>query len=611
MNPNRRLTSYGPIIIMRALGPSRHLSRSLSKPSPTKAGPCRLPHPYHANSPKQALTQWTRHFHVTARIQHSSGPELVGQNLSQPDSLFACTSTRWLINEEHELQQRYVTFDFDELCRTAARQVSDTAKCVRVSKWDGNSNKAFTLTMDDSSEVIAKLPCQNAGPRVLTTESEVATMRFLESKTSIPVPHVFAWSSDAANPVGAEYIIMEKMPGVPLNETWDAMSMEDRHKIIDQVLQFEKELCGICFPAYGALYLRGALPASVRQDLLPADVDREARFCIGPSCRRYWWEGGYGNMWDQVLSQKFGPWEYLLEYALATTQRETARIANSPTSVQKELSKFDTSQLPDEYKTLLEKLRKALPALSQHPAVLDVAHPALWHTDLHPGNIFVSPSTQTQITGIIDWQSAHIAPLFTQTRFPSFLAPPKGYKSGPDQPALPDNFEALSADEQGEAKREHERAVLSKYYELSVRRENELVFDAVSLTRWLWEPFVIAQLGDLGSLVPLRECLTRLSEGWSSSLGLEGTCPYEPPAAYAERARHAVQKEKFENLELLWDLARTGLLTNEAGWVPRERWEATLKVNRELYTVFMEAMSGEMDAEAARRLWPFPPPPTE
>lgn len=40
---------------------------------------------------------------------------------------------------------------------------------------EGLHNKAFILTMDNGSEVFAKLPNPNAGPTQYTTASEVAT----------------------------------------------------------------------------------------------------------------------------------------------------------------------------------------------------------------------------------------------------------------------------------------------------------------------------------------------------------------------------------------------------------------------------------------------------
>lgn len=44
-----------------------------------------------------------------------------------------------------------------------------------------------------------------------------------------PVPKVYAWSSRAQdNVVGAEYIIMERLPGIQLSVVWADMGIEDR-----------------------------------------------------------------------------------------------------------------------------------------------------------------------------------------------------------------------------------------------------------------------------------------------------------------------------------------------------------------------------------------------
>lgn len=100
---------------------------------------------------------------------------------------------------------------------------------------------------------------------------------------SIKVPRVLAWSSDAANPVGAAFIIMEKVKGVALAEKWEGLTRLERYKVIDQVREMEKELAGLSFPAYGSLCLRGSLPGT-KECLLPSEIDPDGRFCIGPGC---------------------------------------------------------------------------------------------------------------------------------------------------------------------------------------------------------------------------------------------------------------------------------------------------------------------------------------
>jgi hypothetical protein len=249
-------------------------------------------------------------------------------NAAKSDDLFRYTSGRWLVDEKAQQQLRYVKFDLDRLCRLAAAYFSDTTKCVRVVKLEGNFNKALLLTMDDGNEAIAKIPCPNAGPPSLTTASEVATLKFcmycvltlmtlayslyfpfpVRSMTPIRVPKVFAWSSDAANPVGAEFIVMEKIGGVALSEAWETMNTLEGYKIIDQVVQIEKELANMTFPVYGSLFLRDSLPATFRQYPLPPKLDPEGLFCIGPSCKRTWWHGNSVDI-SQPVSKDEGPCE--------------------------------------------------------------------------------------------------------------------------------------------------------------------------------------------------------------------------------------------------------------------------------------------------------------
>ena len=93
--------------------------------------------------------------------------------------LFRYTSSRWLWDEEKQLEQRYRHFDARELQRLAAYSVGANA-CVDIKKCgEGNYNKVFRLTMHDGMTIIARIPNPNAGPPHYTTASEVATMDFV------------------------------------------------------------------------------------------------------------------------------------------------------------------------------------------------------------------------------------------------------------------------------------------------------------------------------------------------------------------------------------------------------------------------------------------------
>ena len=108
--------------------------------------------------------------------------------------------------------------------------------------------------------------------------------------TAVPVPKVLAWSSDASNPVGAEYIIMEKAPGVQLCDKWNDMSEREQYYFIKRLCELEGELISIQLPANGGLYLRESMTPEDPFEQLDHAADPDRLFCIGPSCGRKWFD---------------------------------------------------------------------------------------------------------------------------------------------------------------------------------------------------------------------------------------------------------------------------------------------------------------------------------
>ena len=102
------------------------------------------------------------------------------------EDLFRFTSGRFVVNENHEMSQRYVRYNAHELGRIAAKAVN-AKECINIEKYpDGLYNKVLLLTMSDGVQVVAKVPNPSAGRAHLTTASEVATMEFV---SDVPADH--------------------------------------------------------------------------------------------------------------------------------------------------------------------------------------------------------------------------------------------------------------------------------------------------------------------------------------------------------------------------------------------------------------------------------------
>ena len=196
----------------------------------------------------------------------------------ESDNFFTYTSGRWLWDEEYQLKQRTIQFDVEALKAAAAHAV-DADSCVEMLKYrEGNFNKIFLLKMDNGVELIARIPHPNAGLPHFTTASEVATLSFLRNHLKINVPKVFDWCSNrASTPVGAEYILMERVSGVELSTRWETLNDADRTLFLKDYFPIEKKLSEIEFPKYGSLYFKDDV-----QNVSNSDVIFD-QYVVGPT----------------------------------------------------------------------------------------------------------------------------------------------------------------------------------------------------------------------------------------------------------------------------------------------------------------------------------------
>lgn len=184
-------------------------------------------------------------------------------------------------------------FNIDELKKAAAKSVGKTTSDIESFHkiGEGGFNRVIEISMKDGSSVIARLPYSSTLPRRLAVTSEVATLAFVRAQ-GIPTPQVLGYSVND-NPVGAEYILMEKLPGRPIGDAWFDLSEQQRHKVILQIVRLEKKLFTIKLPASGSIYYtRDLSPGIPRIDLAGPD----SGLCIGPYAALHWWVGQRGNL---------------------------------------------------------------------------------------------------------------------------------------------------------------------------------------------------------------------------------------------------------------------------------------------------------------------------
>ncbi|KZF21497.1 hypothetical protein L228DRAFT_261664 [Xylona heveae TC161] len=450
----------------------------------------------------------------------------------ESNDLFRYTSSRWLYDEPRQLAERYVKFDVDALKRIASDALG--SPCKELTKFrEGYSNKVFLLRMQNGEEVLAKIPHPIAGPAEYIVASETATLDFV-------LPRVFKSSTghqvaSSPNPVGAEYMLMEKVKGRQLADVWPEMPEYERFHLVENIVEIQKKLMAAKLSKYGSIYYRDAHPTGMLTDncstlsIPDATTKNTSRFIIGPVAANCFWENG-----KRDLDIDRGPWNTAEEYFAAVAKREITWIKQigrhqpqSPTLL------TETSLCsPDIHVQLLELYLTLLPYIL--PPVEEVTSAVLWHEELYFDHIFVDETDRTKITGIIDWQGIYAAPLFMQAGFPAIAYSTEPYEWGTIMPQLPDDYETLSEADKETAKDRLRVQRLKKFYEMAcLQLGNPLAYKAMR-SRFLCsvDPSILI-LHLAGRIwqdgpVPFQELLLQIYEKWDGiclSRGLDVACP--------------------------------------------------------------------------------------
>ena len=74
-------------------------------------------------------------------------------------------------------------------------------------------------------------------------------MRFLREQGVSLIPEVLGWSSDTeTSQLGAEYILMERVPGVELQSIWESASEDERQAYVKQIAEWLEAVGALSCP---------------------------------------------------------------------------------------------------------------------------------------------------------------------------------------------------------------------------------------------------------------------------------------------------------------------------------------------------------------------------
>lgn len=88
------------------------------------------------------------------------------------------TSGRWLRKDAIQQESHFLHFDFDALCLKVLALCPNSTSITSYDKKEGGFNRVFIFHTDSAERIVARLPFGSAGPPRLSTNSEVATIKY-------------------------------------------------------------------------------------------------------------------------------------------------------------------------------------------------------------------------------------------------------------------------------------------------------------------------------------------------------------------------------------------------------------------------------------------------
>ncbi|EFR01039.1 serine/threonine protein kinase [Nannizzia gypsea CBS 118893] len=535
-----------------------------------------------------------------SKAQFSSTAELTSVH-DVNHSFYNYTSGRWLYNEGKRFHERHLFFDVDKLLDIIAKSVNQSSQnVVRLAKIaEGGSYRVFEATFKNGQEVIARLPYPSTLPHTYGVASEVATIEYLRLQ-GIPIPKVLAWNS-SSNPLGAEYVVMEKAKGGELETAWYSIGFDERKTVVKKLVAIESHLFKIKLPAFGSLYHTDSLPHGTDMVVLP---DNNA-FCVGPSVELLWW---YHKR--EELKTNRGPWKSPAELLKSIGLREIQwlRLFGEPRYPREALYRelYDNKKVNPEVQIRnLEDFLSVAPYIIPSQEFLN--EPTIRHPDLSPNNIFMTETGE--ISSIIDWERTSILPLFIQAKIPKHF---QNYGDEDSEnfnyPELRKDFDSL-ADDEKELEQEIYRKRQTHYYYLGfTSRYNENHFRAMASYSGVMRsrPYDVANRPWEGDSTTLKATLINMASYWPGIASADMKDTQYPLQYSPEEAKKCLDidaEQKTANSQM--QNIRDAVGINVDGWVPNEMYEEATERMANIKAHMLEISETEEDREDLLQNWPF------
>ncbi|KAK9622303.1 hypothetical protein V6Z98_006977 [Aspergillus fumigatus] len=292
------------------------------------------------------------------------------------------STIKWKDDEyycEHPLQKRLrdvcvERVNWEALCQYASSKNSGRPCSLLEKSTIGGVHLIRLLSFGDA-KWIARVQLRPSTPETASLlRAEIDAMELVRARTDIPVPRVFGFELDDANPVRAAFILMDFLPG---SSAMDAEGGYDAHRgeipprrkafFLEQIAKIQVQLSSIRLPKIGSI---------VRRD--------DNSFDVGP------------------LPKLGGPFSTATEFFNAWAKH--AKFPLSDDDIKKLVNGGPIDSILSSINAFPDRLREVACRVSANNS----GPFPLYHPDFYHSNVIVDESFK--VLGVIDWEGACTVP---------------------------------------------------------------------------------------------------------------------------------------------------------------------------------------------------------
>lgn len=267
----------------------------------------------------------------------------------------------------------------------------------------GDYNRIIGITLPPSkrgqhtqNDLILRVPRWDRGQ----TEREVATLDYVRQNSSIPMANVVAKDLSKENVLGSPYVIQDRIPGSDLEVMWDDLNHSQRCTIACEVGRAVKSLLALESPVTG--YIKAVAKGTQTTELhavVPFDL-----------------KNSDGDLFEEPEQQHETVARYPRE------GQTTLDFFKCQIGRWRAVDVDGNAPLVDRTIGLWDSMLKVIEEMNDL-GLFTSEKRCLCHVDLFPRNIManIQPNGSVQVTGILDWDEAVVAPKFVNCEPPGWL----------------------------------------------------------------------------------------------------------------------------------------------------------------------------------------------